>query len=69
MNEIELEVEMKRHGDTGAMLIEALGISHPNFIDKKKNKSANGFTQKEIAIIQKRYNLTPERLQEIFFAD
>lgn len=69
MNEIELEVEMKRHGDTGKDLIQELGISHPTFIEKKKNKSPNGFTQREIAIIQKRYDLSPERLQEIFFAD
>lgn len=69
MNEIELEVEMKRHNDLGADLAAALNISHANFIDKKKSKSPKGFTQNEIAIIQKRYDLTPERLQEIFFAD
>lgn len=69
MNEIELEVEMKRHNDLGADLAAALNISHANFIDKKKGKSTKGFTQTEIAIIQKRYDLSSERLQEIFFAD
>lgn len=67
MNSIELEVEMKRYGDTGESLAKALHISAPTFSAKKNGIKAE-FTQKEIAFITDRYNLSGDRVLEIFFA-
>lgn len=68
MNIKELRVEMLRHGDTGKDLASALGISRQT-LSRKLNSDNADFTQSEIAIIQKRYNLSGERIGEIFFAD
>lgn len=65
MNSIELEVEMKRHNDTGQTLAKALGISPATF-SKKKNGDAE-FTQKEMKKIIDRYSLSSDRTNEIFF--
>lgn len=35
MNSIELEVEMKRHGDTGSVLAKYLNITQQTFSAKK----------------------------------
>lgn len=67
MNSVELEVEMKRHGENGGILASVLNISPQTFSAKKNGEKAE-FTQKEIATIQERYNLSAERVVEIFFA-
>lgn len=68
MNTKELEVEMIRNNDTGITLAGALNISVVSF-SKKKNAKETEFTQGEILIIKNRYNLSPERLDEIFFTE
>lgn len=68
MNLKELKVEMVRHDDTGGDLAKALGISRQT-LSRKFNSDNTDFTQKEMAIIQKRYNLSGERISEIFFAE
>ena len=68
MNLKELRVEMVRHDDTGGYLAKALGISRQT-LSRKFNSNNSDFTQKEMAIIQKRYNLSGERIGEIFFAE
>lgn len=66
MNSIELEVEMKRHGDTGGTLAKYLEITQQTFSAKKNGDKAE-FTQKEISMIKDRYNLDDSRIVEIFF--
>ena len=68
MNIKELKVEMIRHDDTGEDLAKALNISRQT-LSKKINSDNADFTQGEIAAIQKRYNLSGDRVSEIFFAD
>lgn len=67
MNSTELRIEMLRHNDTGKTLADALGITRTTLSAKTHGKNAE-FTQKEIMSITKRYELTPERVNEIFFA-
>ena len=65
MNKKELRAFMARYGDTGETLSEALGIASGTLSGK-----LNGwrdFTQTEIAIIIRRYLLTPEDVIRIFF--
>lgn len=66
MNKIELRVEMVRRNETIEDLAKVLGIVRPTLSAKINGK---GFTQKEIATIKEHYNLSPERVAEIFFAD
>ena len=68
MNIKELKVEMIRHDDNGGDLATALGISRQT-LSRKFNSDKTDFTQSEIAKIQKRYNLSGERVSEIFFAE
>ena len=67
MNKTELEVEMKRHGDTGKTLAEYLGITRGTFSMKLNETNGAEFTQGEIMAIVERYSLSSERLKEIFF--
>jgi transcriptional regulator with XRE-family HTH domain len=68
MNGNELKVEMLRHGETGKDLAKKLGITRTTLSAKMNSKRAE-FTQKEIATIKEHYDLTPERITEIFFAN
>jgi len=67
MNAKELKVEMIRHNDTGESLAKKLNISSVSF-SKKMNSNGTEFTQSEILSIRDEYHLSPERLEEIFFA-
>jgi len=67
MNTQELKVEMLRHEDTGLTLSKYLGISETSFSNKLNNKGTE-FTQSEILQIKLKYELSPERVSEIFFA-
>lgn len=62
-----LEAKMKLHSDTQSDLAEAIGISLPTFNEKLNSANGKQFKQKEILIIKKRYNLTAEEIDEIFF--
>lgn len=66
MNKTELNVEMLRYGDTGHALATVLGITDSTLSNKKNGTSE--FTQGEIATIKERYNLSNDRVIEIFFA-
>ena len=68
MNVNELKIEMLRHGDNGADLAKALGIVRQTLSTKMNGSNGSEFTQGEIAKIKDRYNLSPERIAEIFFA-
>lgn len=69
MNSKMLRSVMILNGDTNQTLAEALGI-HPATMSAKLN-STNGaeFTQGEMAIIRKRYNLENDQFVSIFFSD
>lgn len=68
MNKNALKAKMVLHGDTGATLSEALGISRQTFSAKINEKDGAEFTQGEISIIKTRYSLTPDEISNIFFA-
>jgi hypothetical protein len=68
MNKTELKVEMLRHDETIEDLAKVLKVTRPT-LSAKMNGGRIGFTQKEIAVIRDHYNLTPERMTEIFFAE
>ncbi len=67
MNSDELRIEMLRNKERGGDLAKALGITDATF-SNKLNANGAEFTQREITTIKERYNLTPERVVEIFFA-
>ena len=68
MNKNFLEAEMKRHGDTGGTLADHLGIARSTFSMKINETNGAEFTQNEIRKIKQRYDLTPDQVDEIFFA-
>ena len=67
MNKNALTAKMVLHGDTGATLSEALGISRQRFSEKLNETKGAEFTQGEIKIIKDRYSLTNEEVGYIFF--
>ena len=68
MDKDELIVEMLRHKENGGDLAIALGITRQT-LSRKMNSTNAEFTQSEIAVIKERYDLSPERVIAIFFAD
>lgn len=67
MNSNELKAEIVRHGETSAILAKYLGVTDATFSNKLNGKNAE-FTQKEIGAIKNRYDLSNDRVCEIFFA-
>ena len=67
LNKTELEIMMKRNGDTGGSLADYLDISRGTFSNKINEKGAE-FTKREIELIRDRYNLSGADLVAIFFA-
>ena len=67
MNKKWLEAEMKRFGDTGSTLADALNISEVTLSRKKNGES--DFTRGEMATIKKRYALSAEMIDQIFFTE
>lgn len=65
MNVNKLKAVMVLHGDTGGDLAKFLGISHSRFSQKLNGKAE--FIQGEIMDIKKRYKLTAEEVDDIFF--
>ena len=65
MNSNELKAEMKRNNDTQEKLAEALGLQISGVSDRINGKI--DFRRSELGKIRSRYNLTPERFDEIFF--
>lgn len=67
MNKKEFESYMKKYGDTQESLADAMGITR-GCLNRKINEKYNAmFTQSEMAFIKRRYNLTPEEINTIFF--
>lgn len=62
----ELKAEMARNNDNGESLANALGISRQTLSNKFSNNNSSDFNRAEIEIIKERYNLTADRLAEIF---
>lgn len=67
MNTQELKAEIVRHNETSRILAEIVGVTHPTFSAKINGKAE--FTRSEIATIRKHYNLSSDRVVDIFFAD
>ena len=65
VNSNELKAEMKRNNDTQEKLAEALGLQVSGVSDRINGKI--DFRRSELGKIRNRYNLTPERFDEIFF--
>jgi hypothetical protein len=66
MNKSELESKMKKFGDNQESLATALGLSRTALNAKINSRNAS-FTQQEIGIIKKRYSLSCEEIDLIFF--
>ena len=68
MNKLLLRSFMVKFGDTQETLSEAMGISMSR-LNAKINSNGAEFTQKEIAFVKNRYNLSPAEVDAIFFAE
>lgn len=68
MNENLLKSVMALHGDTQEKLAEAMGINICTLNAKIKDDKRE-FRQSEIDTIKRRYNLSPEDVDNIFFSD
>lgn len=67
MNSNLLKAKMAENGDTQAKLAAYIGISASNLNDKINGKVS--FRQSDIAAIRKRYNLSAEDVDRIFFGN
>ena len=67
MNEKELLVEMQRHNETREQLSNFLGITRQTVARKMSDENNSDFTMGEIKKIKEHYDLSIERLEEIFF--
>lgn len=68
MNKELLRSIMVLYGDTNKTLADYLGITEQSLCNKI-NENGTEFKQGEIRLIRKRYNLTSEQVDLIFFAD
>lgn len=66
MNSRLLRSVMVLNNDTNKTLADFLGITEVS-VSNKINEVGTEFKQGEIAMIKKRYNLTPEQVEDIFF--
>lgn len=69
MNKAFLESVMKLHSDTQADLAKYLGISLSRLNAKINEYRGAQFFQTEIAAIKKRYTLSEEQVDSIFFGE
>lgn len=67
MNSRLLRSVMVLNNDTNKTLADFLGISEVS-VSNKINEIGTEFKQGEIALIKKRYNLSPEQVEDIFFS-
>ena len=68
MNKDLLRSVMVLHGDTNKTLADYLGISEQS-VCNKINENGTEFWKGEILQIKKRYNLTSDQVDLIFFAE
>ena len=69
MNRNKLLAVIAEHGETQKDLAEALGITRVTLSRKISEHNNAFFTQPEMSIIKRRYNLSDEAISAIFFAD
>jgi len=67
MKKNEFEAEMARNGDNGRILAKAMKLSKPSFSNKKNGKNGAEWNTRELTFFKKRWNLSPERFDTIFF--
>lgn len=67
MNENELLIEIQKHNETLGQLANYLGIETQTLERKMSDDTDSDFTMGEIKKIKEHYNLTSERVDEIFF--
>lgn len=67
MNENELLIEIQKHNETIKQLANYLGIETQTLERKMSDDTDSDFTMGEIKKIKEHYNLTSERVDEIFF--
>jgi predicted transcriptional regulator len=67
MNKVLLRSIMALHGDTNRDIAILLDITEAS-VSAKLNENGTEFKQGEIAKIKDRYKLTPEQVDNIFFA-
>lgn len=67
MNKRLLRSIMALHGERNCDLADVLGISEQT-LSAKMNENGSEFKQGEIFAITAHYNLTPEQVMDIFFA-
>lgn len=70
MDSLLFKWHVKQNKDSLESLAKALNL-HPHtlYMKYRGGDSKQQFTQREIAFIVKRYNLTPDDVLKIFFAD
>ncbi|WP_348922037.1 XRE family transcriptional regulator [Enterococcus rotai] len=69
MNKDKLKSVIALNGDTQGSLSSVIGITPQRFSSKINGKKGAEFTQSEIKEIKKRYKLTAQEIDNIFFAD
>jgi hypothetical protein len=67
VNKNKLESVMKLNNDNGQILADYLGIARQTFSNKINNTRGAEFTQREIHMIKKRYDLSANAVDDIFF--
>ena len=67
MNKNELLIEIQKHNETIEQLTNYLGIETQTLERKMSDDADYDFTMGEIKKIKEHYNLTSERVDEIFF--
>jgi hypothetical protein len=68
MNKKMFESKMKLFGDKQEILAQALGISLTRLNAKINETNGAEFWQHEIAFFRDRWHLTPDEVDQIFFA-
>lgn len=68
MNKKALRSLMALHGDTNKTLGEYLGISEQS-VSKKVNENGSEFTRAEITAIKRRYDMSADLVDLVFFAE
>lgn len=69
MNKKLLKSEMIIYGDTNETLANAIGITPQRFSAKLNSYKGADFTQHEIRLIKDRYNLSADKMMNIFFVN
>ena len=67
MNDIYFEFIMKSNGDTLDTVANAIGCCRATLVSNLNRTSKKGFSQRDIAILAKRWKLTGYQIEEMFF--